>query len=101
MKKSILALPLFIVLTSCLAGNMARHFSFKGKSVSLLENRYGQPLQKELVEGGSRYIWKARDDVHPCTLIILADKGDHVTNVKMVGGNRDCYNYGNPTVKKR
>jgi hypothetical protein len=95
MRQIFIVFTLFLGLTGCLAGNIARNLSLRGKPLNLVEKRYGKPSSKVAIEGGNRYTWNAPDDLHPCTLSIIADQAERVTDVKMVGDNRDCYHYGN------
>lgn len=95
MKRIVVVASCSLALTGCLAGNMARDLSLKGKPLASVEGRYGQPDHKESVSGRNSYTWKARDNEHPCTLLVTTDQTERVTDVKMVGGNRDCYRFGN------
>jgi hypothetical protein len=101
MKRACFVATLCLALSGCLAGNMARDLSLKGKPLGAVEQRYGQLASKEPVQGGSRYTWAASDAQHPCTLLVTTDTTERVTDVKMVGGNRDCFRFGSMTAGKR
>ena len=98
MNRVIIVAACSLGLTGCLAGNMARNLSLKGKPLASLEQRYGQPDHKEPFTGGNRYTWKSADDQHPCTLLVTTDAAERATDVKMVGDNRDCYRFRNMAV---
>lgn len=98
MNRVIIVAACSLGLTGCLAGNIARNLSLKGKPLASLEQRYGQPDLREPFTGGNRYTWKSTDDQHPCALLVTTDPAERVTGVKMVGDNRDCYRFRNMAV---
>ncbi len=101
MKRLIIGMFCALSLSGCLAGNMVRGLSLKGKPLTAVEQRYGQPDSQEAITGGTRYTWNAPDDQRPCTLMVTTDRAERVTDVKTVGGNQACYHFGNAASTRR